>query len=120
MRLRTRIGHRIFIISDEPYNRIVFDGSTFHTPAEFYPYTLIAYSYGKTLLSPGQRLGYLALPPSAAGSRSAARRRAALADGHDLDVPQRHHAIRVARPGAAIDRRRANCSAAATSWSMPD
>ena len=59
-----RIGHRIFIISDEPYNRIVFDGSAFHTPAEFYPYTLIAYSYGKTLLSPGQRLGYLALPPT--------------------------------------------------------
>ncbi|MFN8592180.1 MAG: aminotransferase class I/II-fold pyridoxal phosphate-dependent enzyme [Thermomicrobiales bacterium] len=59
-----RIGRRIFILSDEPYNRIVFQGSTFHTPAEFYPYTLIAYSYGKTLLSPGQRIGYLALPPA--------------------------------------------------------
>lgn len=59
-----RIGHRIFIVSDEPYNRIVFDGSAFHTPAASYPFTLIAYSYGKTLLSPGQRLGYLALPPT--------------------------------------------------------
>jgi aspartate aminotransferase len=36
----------------------------FHSPAEFYPWTLLCYSYGKTLLSPGQRLGYLALPPS--------------------------------------------------------
>jgi aspartate aminotransferase len=59
-----RNGRRIFILSDEPYNRIVFSGVRFRTPAEFYPYTLIAYSYGKTLLAPGQRIGYLALPPS--------------------------------------------------------
>jgi aspartate aminotransferase len=59
-----RNGRRIFLLSDEPYNRIVFSGSRFRTPAEFYPYTLVAYSYGKTLLSPGQRIGYLALPPA--------------------------------------------------------
>jgi aspartate aminotransferase len=59
-----RNGRRIFILSDEPYNRIVFRGVEFHTPAEFYPHTLIAYSYGKTLLAPGQRIGYLALPPT--------------------------------------------------------
>ncbi len=59
-----RNGRPIFILSDEPYNRIVFSGVRFHTPAEFYPHTLVAYSYGKTLLSPGQRVGYLALPPN--------------------------------------------------------
>jgi aspartate aminotransferase len=59
-----RNGRRIFILSDEPYNRIVFSGERFRTPAEFYPFTLIAYSYGKTLLAPGQRIGYLALPPA--------------------------------------------------------
>ncbi len=59
-----RIGRRIYLISDEPYNRIVFDGATFHSPVEFYPYTFLAYSYGKTLLSPGQRIGYLAIPPT--------------------------------------------------------
>lgn len=59
-----RIGRRIYLISDEAYNRIVFDGLRFHSPAEFYPYTLLAYSYGKTHLSPGQRVGYLALPPA--------------------------------------------------------
>jgi aspartate aminotransferase len=59
-----RNGRRIFLLSDEPYNRIVFSGQQFRTPAEFYAYTLVAYSYGKTLLSPGQRLGYLALPPT--------------------------------------------------------
>ncbi|TLM74562.1 aminotransferase class I/II-fold pyridoxal phosphate-dependent enzyme [Pseudarthrobacter sp. NamB4] len=59
-----RLGRRIYIVSDEAYNRIVFDGLRFHSPAEFYPHTLLAYSYGKTHLSPGQRVGYLALPPS--------------------------------------------------------
>src|SRR5918995_4179065 len=58
-----RNGRRIFLLSDEPYNRIVFSGGRFRTPAEFYPSTLVAYSYGKTLLAPGQRIGYLALPP---------------------------------------------------------
>lgn len=59
-----RIGRRIYVISDEAYNRLVFDGVRFHSPAEFYPHTLLAYSYGKTHLSPGQRVGYLALPPT--------------------------------------------------------
>jgi aspartate aminotransferase len=59
-----RNGRRIYLISDEPYNRIVFDGARFRSPAEFYPYTFIAYSYGKTHLSPGQRIGYIALPPT--------------------------------------------------------
>jgi aspartate aminotransferase len=59
-----RNERRIFILSDEPYNRIVFSGDRHRTPAELYPYTLIAYSYGKTLLAPGQRIGYLALPPA--------------------------------------------------------
>ncbi len=59
-----RHGRRIYLISDEPYNRIVFDEQRFRSPAEFYPWTLLCYSYGKTLLSPGQRLGYLAVPPA--------------------------------------------------------
>ncbi len=58
-----RIGARIFILSDEPYRRIRFDGAGFTSPAEVYPWTLIDYSYGKILLSPGQRIGYLALGP---------------------------------------------------------
>lgn len=59
-----RNGRPIYVISDEPYNRLVFDGKRPHTPAAYYPHTLIAYSYGKVLLAPGQRLGYLALAPS--------------------------------------------------------
>jgi len=59
-----RIGHPIFLISDEPYNRIIFDGRTFHSPAEAYPHTVVTYSYGKQLLAPGQRIGYLTVPPT--------------------------------------------------------
>jgi aspartate aminotransferase len=58
-----RIGARIWLLSDEPYRRIRFDGAGFTSPAEIYPWTLIDYSYGKVLLAPGQRLGYLALSP---------------------------------------------------------
>ncbi|HEU0116326.1 MAG TPA: aminotransferase class I/II-fold pyridoxal phosphate-dependent enzyme, partial [Thermomicrobiales bacterium] len=59
-----RNGRRIMLLSDEAYNRIVFSDQQFHPPAAYYPYTLVAYSYGKTLLAPGQRIGYLALPPN--------------------------------------------------------
>ncbi len=62
-RASSRIGHRIFLLSDEPYRRLRFDGRDFASPAAVYPWTLIAYSYGKVLLAPGQRLGYLALSP---------------------------------------------------------
>jgi aspartate aminotransferase len=62
-RASSRIGRRIFILSDEPYRRLRFDGRGFVSPAAVYPWTLISYSYGKVLLAPGQRLGYLALSP---------------------------------------------------------
>lgn len=62
-RASSRIGRRIFILSDEPYRRIRFDGRDFTSPAALYPWTLISYSYGKVLLAPGQRLGYLAISP---------------------------------------------------------
>ena len=62
-RASARLGHRIFLLSDEPYRRIRFDGRGFVSPAAIYPWTLVAYSYGKVLLAPGQRLGYLAISP---------------------------------------------------------
>jgi aspartate aminotransferase len=59
-----RIGHPVWIISDEPYNRIVFDDREAHSASEAYPHTLITYSYGKTLLAPGQRIGFATVPPT--------------------------------------------------------
>lgn len=61
-----RVGHTIFLVSDEPYRRIVFDGRTCHSPSEFYPHTIVTYSYGKQLLTPGMRIGYITWPPTMA------------------------------------------------------
>ena len=74
----TRIGRRIFLVSDEPYKRILFDGRAFHSPAEVYPDTIITFSYGKTLLAPGMRIGYLTVPPTMS-NREALRERVMLA-----------------------------------------
>jgi aspartate aminotransferase len=62
-RASARLGRPVFLLSDEPYRRLRFDGRDFISPAELYPWTLISYSYGKVLLAPGQRLGYLAISP---------------------------------------------------------
>jgi len=53
----------IYLLSDEAYNHILFDGNTFTSPASYYPRTLLIYSYGKVLLAPGQRIGYVAVSP---------------------------------------------------------
>ena len=58
-----RFGAPIHILSDEPYARLVFSDAGFTSPAQFYPATLISYSYGKVLLTPGQRIGWLAWTP---------------------------------------------------------
>jgi aspartate aminotransferase len=62
-RASARFGRPVFLLSDEPYRRLRFDGRDFSSPAALYPFTLISYSYGKVLLAPGQRLGYLAISP---------------------------------------------------------
>lgn len=58
-----RFGRTISMISDEAYNRIVYSGSTFVAPATVYPETFTIYTYGKQLLTPGERIGYIALHP---------------------------------------------------------
>jgi aspartate aminotransferase len=57
-----RTQRPIYLLSDESYSRIVFDGRPFPSPTAFYPYSFLIYTYGKTLLTPGQRIGYIALP----------------------------------------------------------
>jgi aspartate aminotransferase len=59
----SRRGDPIIVISDEAYHRILFDGRTFVSPAACYERTLVVYSYGKVLLAPGQRLGFIAVSP---------------------------------------------------------
>jgi aspartate aminotransferase len=59
-----RNGRPIYLLSDEAYNRIVFDGRDYPTPVASYPWSFYIYTYGKTHLAPGLRLGYVAIPPS--------------------------------------------------------
>jgi aspartate aminotransferase len=58
-----RYGRPIYLLSDEAYREIVLDGRRAPSPAEHYAHTLVLYSYGKQLLAPGQRIGYLAISP---------------------------------------------------------
>jgi aspartate aminotransferase len=57
-------GQRIYLISDEAYSRIIFDNRAYYSPLAYYPHSLLVYTYGKTLLTPGERLGYIALSPA--------------------------------------------------------
>lgn len=57
-------GHDIFIISDEPYREIVFDGKKAPYVSKFYDNTLSCYSFSKSLSLPGERIGYVAVNPT--------------------------------------------------------
>jgi aspartate aminotransferase len=59
-----RHGRPIYLLSDESYCRIVFDGREFPSPTAYYSDSFLIYTYGKTLLTPGERIGYIALPPA--------------------------------------------------------
>jgi len=59
-------GRTIYLLSDEAYSRIIFDGRSYPSPVSFYPDAFLIYTYGKTLLTPGERLGYIALSPQMA------------------------------------------------------
>jgi aspartate aminotransferase len=54
----------IYLVSDESYSRILFDGRSHHTPLAYYDRSFLVYTYGKTLLAPGQRIGYIAMAPA--------------------------------------------------------
>lgn len=57
-------GHDIFLISDEPYREIVFEGVDSPYPSKFYDNTLSCYSFSKSLSLPGERIGYVAVNPA--------------------------------------------------------
>ena len=55
-------GHPIFIISDEPYREICFEGFTVPWLPHFYDNTIVTYSFSKSLSLPGERIGYVLVP----------------------------------------------------------
>jgi aspartate aminotransferase len=63
LRKQEEFGHDIFLISDEPYREIIFEGVDAPYVSEFYDNTLSCYSYSKSLSLPGERIGYVAVNP---------------------------------------------------------
>lgn len=62
-RKQEEYGHDIFLISDEPYREILFEGVEAPYVSKFYDNTLSCYSYSKSLSLPGERIGYVAANP---------------------------------------------------------
>ena len=59
-------GNTIYLISDEPYRALVFDGKKATCFPKYYDDTVVCYSYSKSLSLPGERIGYIAVSPLAA------------------------------------------------------
>ncbi|MBE6085102.1 MAG: pyridoxal phosphate-dependent aminotransferase [Selenomonas ruminantium] len=58
--------HPIFIIADEPYREIAFEGYTVPYIPKYYDNTLVCYSYSKSFSLPGERIGYIVVPDTVA------------------------------------------------------
>ncbi|MDO5381776.1 MAG: pyridoxal phosphate-dependent aminotransferase [Eubacteriales bacterium] len=56
------LGTEIFLISDEPYRELVYDGVSVPYLTKYYDNTIVGYSYSKSLSLPGERIGYLVIP----------------------------------------------------------
>ena len=59
-----KYGHEIYLISDEPYREIVFEGVDAPCVSRFYDNTIMCYSFSKSLSLPGERIGYVAVNPA--------------------------------------------------------
>ncbi|MBR4529725.1 MAG: pyridoxal phosphate-dependent aminotransferase [Lachnospiraceae bacterium] len=59
-----KYGHTVFLLSDEPYREIVFDGMAAPYVSKYYDHTLSCYSFSKSLSLPGERIGYVAVNPA--------------------------------------------------------
>lgn len=61
-------GTDIYLISDEPYRELVYDGAEVPYLTKYYDNTIVGYSYSKSLSLPGERIGYLVIPDEVADS----------------------------------------------------
>ena len=63
------LGTDIFILSDEPYREIVYDGIEVPYVTKYYNNTIVCYSYSKSLSLPGERIGYILVPDEVVESK---------------------------------------------------
>lgn len=62
-------GHPIYILADEPYRELSYDGAEPPFIPNIYPNTVVCYSYSKSLSLPGERIGYVCVPDQAEDSQ---------------------------------------------------
>ena len=62
------IGHEIYLVSDEPYRELVYDGNQEDFLTKYYKNTIVGYSFSKSLSLPGERIGYVVVPDEVADS----------------------------------------------------
>ena len=63
------LGTVIYLISDEPYRELAYDGVEVPYLTKYYDNTLVGYSYSKSLSLPGERIGYIVIPDEADGAQ---------------------------------------------------
>lgn len=90
-------GHEIFLISDEPYREIVFDGKRIPYPSKYYDNTLSCYSFSKSLSLPGERIGYVAVNPKAVDADLLVPMMAQISRGTGHNCPSSSVQLAVAR-----------------------
>ncbi len=61
-----RYGHPIYLIADEPYRELIYDGAKVPYLTKYYDDTLVCYSFSKSLSIPGERIGYVLVSPRCA------------------------------------------------------
>lgn len=64
-------GHPVFLVSDEPYREILYDGRQYPFITKYYKNTFVCYSYSKSLSVPGERIGYVLVPDEMEGASDA-------------------------------------------------
>ncbi len=65
------LGRPVFLISDEPYRELIYDGIRLPFVTEYYRNTFICYSYSKSLSLPGERIGYVLVPDELEDAKTA-------------------------------------------------
>lgn len=65
-RKEKEFGHDIYLVSDEPYRELVYDGNKEDFLTKYYKNIIVGYSFSKSLSLPGERIGYVVVPDEAA------------------------------------------------------
>ena len=63
LKMKEKYGRPVYLLSDEPYSKLVYDGVRVPSVLKAYPYSLLITSYSKDLSLPGERIGYVAVNP---------------------------------------------------------